>query len=658
MNKLSIFIVITFYFLTVSKLEAKVKLPSVFGSNMVLQQQSKVPFWGDATPNIKVKITTSWNAKTVETMTDAAGKWKSSVSTPVYGGPYSIEISDGTKLKLENVLIGEVWLCSGQSNMEMALAGWGKILNYEREIASANYPNIRLLHIDHQLSTRPLSDVKVKMGGWVACSSKTVAEFSAVAYFFGRNLLEKTNIPIGLINSSWGGTVAEAWTSGGTLKAMPDFSSKVKEMDETETDAGNKETKYNQDLAEWLKKVVDIDQGYKNGQAIWIETIYDDTEWETMKIPALWESEGLFNFDGVVWFRKTITIPSEWANKQLSLNLDKIDDEDITYFNGIEVGRGVGYDNSRNYVVPARLVKQGKAVVTIRVMDMSGGGGIYGDSAQLKLTLTDDKSISLAGMWHYKMGLNLSDIPSAPKKLNDPNRPTVLYNAMIHPLVPFSIKGVIWYQGESNENRAYQYRELFPLLIKDWRKQWNVNFPFYYVQLANYQNPAPPVWPELRDAQLQTLHLENTGMAVAIDVGDMNDIHPKNKQEVGRRLALIAQANLYDLKIPYSGPIYKTYIVEGNSIRIKFHHVDGGLKTMNNEPLQGFEIAGLDHQFHWAVAKIVDKDIVVSCEDVEYPIAVRYAWADNPICNLYNEANLPASPFRTDDWPGLTFGNR
>jgi len=657
--KQSCFILMLFIsFLSIKKLEAKVKLPSVFSNNMVLQQQSKVPFWGDATPNKKVKITTSWNAKTIETMTDASGKWKTTVSTPVYGGPFTIEITDGTKLILENVLIGEVWLCSGQSNMEMPLAGWGKVLNYEQEISRANYPNIRLLHVTKALSTLPLNDVEVKMDGWVTCSPQTISEFSSVAYFYGRALSENLNVPIGLINASWGGTVAEAWTSGGTLKTMPDFTNKVTEMARLSAEASALQAKYNQDLAMWQKQVVDTDQGYKNGLPIWIDTSLDVTEWKTMKIPSLWENEGLHNFDGVVWLHKTITIPADWSNKPLTLNLDMIDDEDITYFNGLEVGRLNGYDKPRTYSIPAKLVKSGKAVITIRVMDMSGGGGIYGDSAQIKLSLENDKFISLAGVWHYKIGLNLADISSAPKNLNDPNSPTVLYNAMIHPLVPFTIKGVIWYQGESNENRAYQYRELFPLMIKDWRKQWGFNFPFYFVQLANYQNPAPPVWAELREAQLQALHLENTGMAVAVDIGEANDIHPKNKQEVARRLALIAMANLYDKKIACSGPIFEKYTIEGNTIRLKFNPVDGGLKTKNNEALKGFEIAGLDHQFHPADAQILGNDIVVSCNQVENPIAVRYAWADNPICNLYNGSDLPASPFRTDDWQGITFGNK
>jgi len=660
--KQSCFILMFFLsFISIIKVEAKVKLPSVFNNNMVLQQQSEVPFWGEASPNKPVRITTSWNKKTVETIADPSGKWKTTVSTPVYGGPFTIEITDGAKLKLENVLIGEVWICSGQSNMEMPLAGWGKVVNYEQEIAAANYPNIRLLHVDRTTSTKPLNDVSVALGGWVACSPQTVAEFSSVAYFFGKNLFDNKNIPIGLINTSWGGTIAEAWTSGSTLKTMPDFTNSVLEIEKSAVGVLDMKEKYNQDLANWSTQVEKTDKGYLNGQPIWLDNDLDVTNWKTMQIPDSWENQELPGFDGVVWFRKTITIPSDWANDDLTLSLDMIDDDDITFFNGVEVGRTIGWNLTRTYKIPAKLVKSGKAIITVRVLDSTGGGGIYGDPAKINLSLSADKAINLAGVWQYKEGFNMSDIPAAPKNWNDPNRSTVLYNAMIHPIAPFAIKGAIWYQGESNASRAYQYRELFPLMIKDWRKQWNTNFPFYYVQLANYtkfvDQPAASDWAELREAQLQTLHLENTGMAVTIDIGDIKDIHPKNKQEVGRRLSLIALANLYDEKISFSGPVYDSYIIEGNNIRIKFKQLNGGLKAKEGV-LKGFEMAGLDHKFHWASARIEGNEVIVSCNGIQNPIAVRYAWSTNPVCNLYNVADLPASPFRTDDWPGVTYGNK
>ena len=653
---------ILFCIFSVSILNAKVKLPSIFTNNMVLQQQSEVPFWGEASPNKIVRINTSWNKKTIETTADLNGKWKTTVLTPVYGGPFSIEISDGQKMKLDNVMIGEVWLCSGQSNMEMPLADWGKILNYEKEISAANYPNIRLFTVQKNISSKPLTDMKAKSGGWLPCTPGTVADFSAVAYFFAKNLFENKNIPIGLINSSWGGTYAEAWTSGTSLKTMPEFRSAVEEMEHKDINSEKVINKYKTDSVNWKNQLRDADQGFQNGKGIWLDNNLDEKGWKSMRIPNNWENEGLPGFDGVIWFRKTIDIPADWQHKQLSLNLDMIDDNDITYFNGIEVGNTDGWSLQRNYTIPASIVQAGKAVITVRVFDFGGGGGMYGNAALMNLSLSQDKSIGLSGNWQYKIGFDLKQtkITAAPVTWNNPNQASALYNAMINPLIPFTIKGVIWYQGESNSDKAYQYRELFPLLIKDWRKQWNADFPFYFVQLANFSaslpEPSEASWAELREAQLLTLHLEKTGMAEAIDIGDAKDIHPKNKQEVGRRLSLIARSKTYNEDILFSGPIYDSYRIEGNKIRISFKFADKGLKTPNGEILKGFAIAGLDHQFHWATAQISGTDVILSCKDIENPIAVRYGWAANPVCNLFNSADLPASPFRTDDWPGITIG--
>ncbi len=661
MNKNRFILIISCLLLAVNT-KAIVKMPAVFSDNMVLQQKSNVPFWGTASPGKALKITTSWDGKVYETKVGTNGNWELKVPTPTYGGPFSIEINDGTSLVLHNVMIGEVWICSGQSNMEMPLAGWGKVLNYEKEVATANYPDIRLLQVNKNTSTKPLSEMSVAMGGWVSCSPQTVTEFSSVGYFFGKNLYDKLKIPIGLINTSWGGTIAEAWTSGSTLKMMPDFNTAVLKMEESNEKVVDSKLKFEQELSEWRSQVDKADRGYVNGKPAWVDTNFDDAGWKTMDIPSFWEDKGLTAFDGVVWLRKTVNIPASWQNKELKLALDMIDDDDITFFNGVEVGRTTGYNLDRTYTIPAKLVKSGKAVITVRIFDSGGAGGIYGTAAKLSLYLDSNTSIALAGNWLYKTGFDMDEIPAQPSDPNSPNRPTVLYNAMIQPIVPFTVRGAIWYQGESNDSRAYQYRELFPLMIKDWRKQWNLSFPFYFVQLANYEkslaDPSESNWAELREAQLQTLHLENTGMAVTIDIGDAKDIHPKNKQEVGHRLALIAEAKTYNQKTEYSGPVFETYVIEGNSIRIKFSHTEEGLKTPDATTLKGFAIAGPDHKFQWAEAKIDGNEIVVSCKDVSDPIAVRYAWSKNPVCNLYNGAGLPASPFRTDDWPGITAGKK
>lgn len=375
------------------------------------------------------------------------------------------------------------------------------------------------------------------------------------------------------------------------------------------------------------------------------------------------QEQGLAGFNGIVWFRKTIDIPANWANKELTLNVGVIDDNDFTYFNGVQVGHTEGWMTPRSYKIPKELVKKGKAVIAVRVMDTGGTGGINGSPGSISLQRSQTDDMQLAGNWKYQVSLTMKDIPHMPvNTANEPNVPGFLFNAMLHPLIPYAIKGAIWYQGEANTGRAYQYRELMPLMIKDWRDRWGCDFPFYMVQLANFtaQQTAPvdATWAELREAQTRTLHLANTGMAVTIDIGDAFDIHPKNKQEVGRRLALVARAQTYGEKIPYSGPMYDTYRIEGNKIRIYFKHTNGGLKTKNNEVLKGFTISGVDRKFHWADAVIDGNSVVVSSPEVSFPIAVRYAWADNPICNLYNGANLPASPFRTDDWQGITYSGK
>lgn len=400
-----------------------------------------------------------------------------------------------------------------------------------------------------------------------------------------------------------------------------------------------------------------------DGRAAWTVTDFEDSAWKTMEVPGLMQEQGLKGFNGIVWFRKTIEIPAKWEGKELTLNVGVIDDNDFTYFNGVQVGHTEGWMTPRSYKIPKELVKSGKAVIAVRVMDTGGAGGINGSPESISLHCSQSDVIPLAGDWKYQVSLNIKDIPQMPvNTANEPNIPGFLFNAMLNPLIPYSIKGAIWYQGEANTGQAYQYRELMPLMIKDWRDHWGYDFPFYMVQLASFtaQQTAPvdATWAELREAQTRTLHLENTGMAVTIDIGDAFDIHPKNKQEVGRRLALAARAQTYGEKISYSGPMYDTYQIEGNKIRIYFKHTDGGLKTLNNEVIKGFTIAGIDHKFYWANAVIEGNTIVVSSPEVTFPIAVRYAWADNPICNLYNGANLPASPFRTDDWPGITFGNK
>jgi len=644
---------------------ANIELPVLFSDNMILQQKTDAPIWGKASPNKKVKVQTSWDNKEYIVKANADGSWTLKMQTPSAGGPFSITVSDGKQLKLNNVMIGEIWICSGQSNMEMPLEGWGMVNNHAQEVQAADYPNIRLLQVARVTSPVALSTLKVEGGGWQVCSPKTVANFSATAYFFGRNLQQNLNVPIGLINTSWGGTIAETWVSGETLETMPDFKEAVNQQKKMPATAEEQAKQYQQQLADWKILAASKDYGFTNNKPVWALPGTNDESWKSMKVPGFIQDQGLGleKFNGIIWFRKTLTIPATWDGKELTLNLGAIDDMDTTYFNGLAIGYTDNFMAGRSYKIPANIVKKGESVITVRVYDSGGKGGFYGDAKNVNIQSNETDLINLSGDWKYKVAMTLTEIPAMPQnRTGQPNFPTMLFNGMINPLIPYAFRGAIWYQGESNAGRAYQYRELFPLLIKDWRKQWNKEFPFYFVQLANFMNlqtePEESSWAELREAQSMTLNLKNTGMAVTTDIGNATDIHPKNKQEVGRRLALAARAQTYGENIEFSGPEYQSYFMEGNKIRISFKHTEGGLKTSNGAKMEGFTIAGLDHKFYWADAVIDGNDILVSSPNVAYPLAVRYGWANNPLNNLQNGSGLPASPFRTDDWQGMTYGSK
>jgi sialate O-acetylesterase len=642
-----------FFLFIVNASRAQVALPGCFTDNMVLQQQTKVNLWGTESPGKNFTVITSWNNKSYPVKADEQGNWKIKVSTPIYGGPYTITFNDGTITTLKNILIGEVWVCSGQSNMEMPLTGvYGDVLNLNFEIAdAANYPEIRMLKIENKTSFTPLSQVQTR-GGWVICNSQTVRNFSAAGYFFAKNLFPGKHIPIGIINSTWGGTVAEAWTSGDALKTMPAFAPFIKTVEAGLTQQ-QLDAKYQTELRAWIDSINAKDPGFRQGKLLWAEQGFDDAAWQKMTLPAYWEQSSVPGYDGTIWFRKKVVIPAAWAGKDLKLNMGAIDDDDVSWFNGVEIGHTEAFYYTRSYTVPGNLVKAGENTIAVRVFDNGGLGGINKGPLQLSLATDTIGQIDLAGKWPYHKALALAQLPPAPTQSNSPNRPMLIYNAMINPILPYTIKGVIWYQGESNADRATQYRQLFPLLINDWRQYWRQgNFPFYFVQIANYnaadQGPAAD-WPALRDAQLSALRLPNTGMAVTIDIGDANRIHPQNKEETGRRLALIARAKTYGENILYSGPMYKSQVIKGNKIKLEFTHADKGLLA-KGDTLKGFTIAGVDKKFYPARAVISGNSVVVSSADVVKPVAVRFAWANNPVCNLYNGANLPASPFRTDNW--------
>ncbi len=627
---------------------AQVILPPFFNCNMVLQQGIPIPVWGWASPGEKVSVT--FNSKTITTKTGKDGRWKVTFDAMNYGGPYNMVVKGSNLRTIENILIGEVWVCSGQSNMEFNLSS---ALNAQAEIAASDYPEIRLFTVKKRIAQTPMENLEE--GEWWQCSPVSSPKFSAVAYFFGRSLYQKLKVPIGLINTSWGGTVAETWTSPEAIGKNPDFVLQLEKLKKIDLNEYGKNIE--KEIRERLNEYATSDQGTKDNQPIWAAAELDDQSWKTMSLPGYFETKGLQGVDGVVWFRKTVELTNDLAGKSATIELSKIDDSDVTYVNGVKVGATENKaDGLRKYTIPEGVLKAGKNNITVRVEDNGGNGGIYGNASDLKISIANN-IIPLAGDWKYKIGVLKVNTTVGPNSY-----PTLLFNGMINPLIPYGIKGAIWYQGEGNAGRAYQYRRVFSEMIKDWRTQWNQgDFPFLFVQLANFMKadsvPAESTWAELREAQSMALSLPKTGMASAIDVGDALDIHPKDKLTVGNRLALSALAVAYRQPIENMGPVYKEMKINGSNVEITFDHVVLGLKANDKYGyVKGFTLAGSDHKFHWAKATITGTNtIVVSCPDVTAPVAVRYGWANNPDdLNLYNSKGLPADPFRTDKWKGIT----
>lgn len=640
--------------------EADVRLPSVFSDHMVLQKMDKVPVWGQAQPGETVVVSVA--GKKASTKAGTNGQWKVTLnlarSAP---GPHVAVVQGNNRIEIQDVLVGEVWICSGQSNMQWPLS---LAQNAGPEMAAATYPQIRLFTVPNVTAMTPQADCP---GQWVACSPETAGSFSAVGYFFGRNLHQALGRPVGLINTSWGGTAAEAWTSASALMAnLPEFKVALEALKHpSEADqlaATNYQLKVEaRQLA--LQSLYALEDDLA-GAGKTAATTFDDQAWATMKLPANWETQGLTNLDGVVWFRKMIVVPEAWAGKEIVLRLGPVDEVDNTWFNGTLVGgkgRSRTGDTSswnipRLYRVPGTLVKAGANTIAIRVFDCLGAGGLWGETSEVMYAECGDGSdathIPLAGDWRYFVAFTLPVLPPNPAQ-SQAAQASLIFNAMIHPLIPYGIRGAIWYQGESNAGLPLQYRKLLPTLITDWRTRWGEgDFTFLIVQLANFmaRNPAPEasLWAELREAQaLTTAALPKVGLAVAIDIGDGADIHPRNKQDVALRLSLAARGIAYKEKLPYQGPTFKAMTVKEGKAILTFKNVDGGLMA-KGESLKGFAVCGKDKLFVWAQAKIDGGKVTVWSETVPEPVAVRYAWANNPECNLYNAANLPAVPFRTD----------
>ena len=626
---------------------ADVKLPQMIGDNMVLQRAQELRIWGWASPGESVRV--RFAGSSVAAKSDATGRWAVMVKPQTAGGPYEMVITGRNTIKLRNILIGDVWVASGQSNMEFSLkeADTGAAA-----VAAAHDSQIRLFRLQHAASTKPQSDVLP--AAWQVAAPDTVGDFSAVAYLFAAQLRERFHVPIGLIESSWGGTYAESWMSAEALQHFPDYADRLRQLRAFTPKDEAEYARYLKEKLDWNRGHRPEDRGTVGGRPVWADPNLDERDWVPVALPrpdSAWGTD-YDSFDGTVWYRHDISIPPEAAGKDLELHLGSAFQSVQIYYDGepvMPLSASAG-----SYRVTGNRVHAGRSVITQRLTGSSGYIMISGKPEDLYAQAGHTR-ISLAGPWLNRTGPDLGAFPRSPALALYYGFPgiVVLYNSMIEPLTPFHIKGVIWYQGESNVGAAVLYRQLFPALILDWRKHWGAELPFLFVQLAGYSSdPADPSdapWAELREAQQAAVALPRTGMATAVDIGNMEDVHPKNKQEVAQRLALVAAGVAYGEDVLASGPTFKSMQVEGERIRVHFDHTGTGLiaKDRYGYP-RGFAVAPRGGPYRWARATIDGTDVVVYSDEVAAPIALRYSWANTPDGNLYNREGLPAIPFRTD----------
>jgi sialate O-acetylesterase len=646
--------ILTFLLLfTIIVSKADVKLPRIFSDNMVLQRDQNIAVWGWASP--KEKIVVTLNKQTVSAVTGKDGKWKVVLKPETAGGPLDLSIKGKNTVTLRNILIGDVWVCSGQSNMEWPVSASN---NPGTEIQNANFPLIRHVKVPLWVASEPQEDIGET--SWKVCTPDNVGAFTAVGYFFARDLFTNLTVPIGLINTSWGGTHSETWTSREAFENSDEFREMISSLPKLDLEVLSKKRQ-----AEAFSRIEKIQGSLISDQAEiakWKAVDTNDDAWPTMKAPLQWEAQQLGDFDGTVWMRKSFHLSANQAGKPAQLSLAMIDDSDDTYVNGVKVGSTIlKWNEPRNYFVPPGILREGRNVIAVRVDDTGGGGGIHGDASNMTIGI-DGMSLDLAGDWKFKV----ESVMSGATALSPNSYPTLLFNAMVNPLTQMAIKGAIWYQGESNSGRSFQYRKAFPLMITDWRKHWGRgDFPFYFVQLASFDagggnSEKGSGWAELREAQKMTLSLPNTAMAVTTDIGDPKDIHPRNKQDVGKRLAAIALKNTYGKNIVDSGPVFQSMEIKGDQAILTFTNVGSGLEAKDRyKYLKGFEIASADMKFVYAKASIEGNKVIVSAEGVAAPTAVRFGWADDASdCNLFNKEGFPAGPFRTDNQKGITEGNK
>lgn len=665
MKHIYYFLVLLITFTGCQKSPSNLELPALISDNMVLQQSSDVKIWGRALPGQKVNVVASWDGK-ANARTGKDGRWFVTISTPAAGGPYTMTITaSDTVIVIHDIMSGEVWFCSGQSNMEMPLEGWPPVDTIQHSaitIQSAVIPDIRLFNVQRNISGEPLEDCT---GTWQKCDPNTVRQFSATAFFFGKKLHDELNVPVGIIESAWGGTPAESWISAPALESAGEFSDVIGSIKES--------IPLMYEYQKWLEEHEQIEtspsgadqwKGLEFNDSDVPSEDFDDSRWLVMNLPAQFERI-TGDFDGAVWFRKKIELPAAYKGREIVLSLGPIDDMDRTYFNGTLAGSTEEpghWQLAREYTIPASLVKEGENIISVRVLDTQGGGGIYGATGSMKISVKGSrlKPVDISGEWKYQPVAELSgnrfyifDISKnefvtkeRPVTINA-YTPTVLFNAMVNPVVNYAIKGAIWYQGEANVGRAEQYKKIFPMMIQNWRDSWKIpDFPFYFVQIAPYvySHVDSTESAILREAQKSALGLPNTGMAVTLDIATVMNIHPPYKKEVGERLAAFALNNDYGKPLPCNGPVFKSMNLDGSTIKVQFENIGEGLVSMNGR-LKEFEIAGRDGRYVIATAGIVNNEVVVYSPLVSEPRSVRYCWRNGAQASLFNSAGLPAWQF-------------
>jgi sialate O-acetylesterase len=643
MKKIVLFLIVFFAGFSAN---AQIRLPKIVSDGMILQRDEKINIWGWASPG--EKVTVQFDKKKYSTKTDAEGNWKIVLpAMPADGIAHNITVTGKNAIQIKDVLLGDVWFCSGQSNMvhQMNIHD----VTYAKDIQEANFSKIRQFWVPNITNLEGPAQ-EIPSGEWVSAIGEKVRPFSAVAYFFARKVHQKYNVPVGIINASWGGSPIEAWISEDGFKDFNDILATISK---------NKDTSYvnqtNRAARGSFRPQKSNDLGTLSSPK-WFEESYKPKGWKPINVPGYWEDQGIRNLDGVVWYRKTIDVPSNMTGKEAKVWLGRIVDADEFYINGKRIG-GFGYMYpQRRYTVAADILKPGKNTLTVRVTNNMGKGGFVPDKPYCLFAGKD--TIDLKGEWHYKVGEVFEPrTPGAggPQGISAMNQPAAMYNSMVHPHVNYGIKGVLWYQGETNTGRANQYEAMLDAMISDWRNRWNKpELPVVYAQLPGFMEydylPSHGGWAFHREATLKALRIPHTAMTVNIDLGEWNDIHPENKKDVGERMALAAYKIAYGEDLVYSGPIYKSFKIEGNKIILEFDHVGSGLITNDDEAPADFAIAGEDKKFRWAKTKIEENKVIVWHDEIPNPQFVRYAWADNPVNpNLYNKEGLPASPFRTDN---------